>query len=518
MFISLQYVSAYKESPAGKPQSCVRIVETPRNAGLARALTGRLLWMLAVSATLALSGGLAAAAETTPSGQPFAVDNLHSGGSDFQKTASWSGCKTTVTISASESQITEGGSAVFVVTSSRRARWSRRIYVNVNQSGDFLDATPPSTVTMPTLQNSATFTVDTIDDQIAESAGMLTATLTSGKGYSVGDPNSAVVKIKDNDQTPPRPNQPASGAPDVLGSAYVGQILTAGTIRIRDENGLNDVTWRYQWFRGSDDIAEATESSYTIVADDLGNNMKVQVDFTDDAGYEERLTSGSTRNVTEAAPGLPEVSMVRVLPERPQAGEVLTIAVQIDSPIPVGASNITGGVLIWDTGNPNGVQLHAFLFSPGDTEVRASNYSIPDGGNTTDRRIQVTLNPAFDEFYRIGQPSAMTVSVQSPQVAPKLAMPESRAADSLGANYPNPFNSATWIPYRLGSAGDVHLDIYNLLGQRIRTLVNKVQAVGTYRIRWDGLSQAGAEVASGVYIARLRHAGVVQLQRLLYVK
>ena len=88
----------------------------------------------------------------------------------------------------------------------------------------------------------------------------------------------------------------------------------------------------------------------------------------------------------------------------------------------------------------------------------------------------------------------------------------------LAPNAPNPFNPSTVIPYRLDTDGPVRLDIYNLLGQRIRTLVDEVQAAGAYRVRWDARDGRGAAVATGVYFIRLHHPGGVHTRRMLYLK
>ena len=88
----------------------------------------------------------------------------------------------------------------------------------------------------------------------------------------------------------------------------------------------------------------------------------------------------------------------------------------------------------------------------------------------------------------------------------------------LAPNAPNPFNPSTVIPYRLDVDGPVRLEIYNLLGQRIRTLVNEVQAAGPYRVRWDARDATGRSVATGVYFIRLHHPGGVHIQRMLYLK
>ncbi len=76
-------------------------------------------------------------------------------------------------------------------------------------------------------------------------------------------------------------------------------------------------------------------------------------------------------------------------------------------------------------------------------------------------------------------------------------------AFSLYQNYPNPFNPATIISYEIPDAGRVRLEVYNLLGQRVKLLVNSHQSPGSYRVKWDGTSDAGKPLASGIYLLRM---------------
>ena len=78
---------------------------------------------------------------------------------------------------------------------------------------------------------------------------------------------------------------------------------------------------------------------------------------------------------------------------------------------------------------------------------------------------------------------------------------------ALGPNYPNPFNPSTIIPYQLATTSRVRLDVFNVLGQRVATLVDEQQAAGMYRARWDGTDAAGSAAAAGVYIYRLTVGG-----------
>ncbi len=77
-------------------------------------------------------------------------------------------------------------------------------------------------------------------------------------------------------------------------------------------------------------------------------------------------------------------------------------------------------------------------------------------------------------------------------------------ATALHANYPNPFNGATVIPYSLSRTGPVSLVIYNSLGQQVRTLVDEVQTAGAHTISWRPLGgDARPPLASGTYLCRL---------------
>jgi hypothetical protein len=73
----------------------------------------------------------------------------------------------------------------------------------------------------------------------------------------------------------------------------------------------------------------------------------------------------------------------------------------------------------------------------------------------------------------------------------------------LDQNYPNPFNPETRIQYRLAKAGEVTLEIFNLLGEKVTTLVNEKQKAGAYFTSWQGKDKLGNEATSGVYFYRL---------------
>ncbi len=88
----------------------------------------------------------------------------------------------------------------------------------------------------------------------------------------------------------------------------------------------------------------------------------------------------------------------------------------------------------------------------------------------------------------------------------------------LGDPFPSPFNAEVTIPFALAEAGPVRLAIYNLMGQQIRALADGGMAAGTHRVRWDGRTDMGAEVASGVYWVVLHAGEAVQTAKLALIR
>ena len=87
----------------------------------------------------------------------------------------------------------------------------------------------------------------------------------------------------------------------------------------------------------------------------------------------------------------------------------------------------------------------------------------------------------------------------------------------MGANYPNPFNPSTLIPYQLAASSYVRLEVFNLLGQRIATLVEGERSAGSHAAVWDATDASGQAVGAGVYLYRLTVGGAHQTGRMVLV-
>ncbi len=143
--------------------------------------------------------------------------------------------------------------------------------------------------------------------------------------------------------------------------------------------------------------------------------------------------------------------------------------------------SVSNDSLLYDFNSASGVLTLAA--APGYSGQAQLHIRVIDEGNAA---AADSILAIVDPVVGIGDPAAGNI--------PKTF--------AVAQNYPNPFNPETAISYQLAAASEVELAIYNVLGQKVRTLVQARQPAGRYEVKWDGRSDAGVSVASGVYIYR----------------
>ena len=182
-------------------------------------------------------------------------------------------------------------------------------------------------------------------------------------------------------------------------------------------------------------------------------------------------------------------------------------------------------VLTWDDPGDDTITGYVILrrVRVNDTGGEFSEL-VPDTGSAATTYTDDTVAAETTYTYRIKAINEHGTSERSrwyhidTPAAPASKPAVADGPPGLAPNAPNPFNANTLIPYRLDADGPVRLEIYNLLGQPVRTLVNQYQDAGFYKVRWDARDQRGALVSAGMYLVRLHYPGGVQTQRLLYLK
>jgi len=143
-------------------------------------------------------------------------------------------------------------------------------------------------------------------------------------------------------------------------------------------------------------------------------------------------------------------------------------------------------------------------FNPGDSQYVYFKIGVGQGANH--------LASVTDMKALLNAPDSVLTAVPPDQPS---SLPQEF---SLGQNYPNPFNPSTTISYTVPERSKVTLAVYNVIGQKVTTLVNEIKPVGSYSVTWDGADAAGAEVASGIYFYRLTAGEIVRTRKMLLLK
>ena len=264
-------------------------------------------------------------------------------------------------------------------------------------------------------ETASTYTLS--DDDVGKAISVrATFTDNAGNEESLTSGATAVVTA--------RPNSPATGAPTISGTAQVGETLTADTSPIADEDGLENVSYSYQWIRsdnGADtDISGETDSTYTLVLADLGKTIEVQVTFTDDDDNAETLTSVATEPVSAAAnnpaTGVPTISGTV------QVGEALT----------ADTSGITD-----DDGLTN--VSYSYQWLADDAEIQGatdSTYTLTDDevGKAIKVRVTFTDDASNEETLTSAATAAVSARPNNPATGQPTISGTAQAGETLTAN------------------------------------------------------------------------------------
>jgi hypothetical protein len=135
--------------------------------------------------------------------------------------------------------------------------------------------------------------------------------------------------------------------------------------------------------------------------------------------------------------------------------------------------------------------------------VTDGKISFKINGQDVEETVQWTINGArveVNEFTSIGKGGVLPTQF------------------SLAQNYPNPFNPETSIGYEVAKSGRVQIAIYNIMGAKVKTLVDQDQAAGIYTIKWYGDSDSGQKVASGVYFYKMTAGDFAEVKKMTVLK
>ena len=180
---------------------------------------------------------------------------------------------------------------------------------------------------------------------------------------------------------------------------------------------------------------------------------------------------------------------------------------------PIGAGT---GVIVTAFGIPEGEESFIRLLPPtsgaiapdGQTYLIVRLYGI--GGPTLTGYINITSNDLVNPLISVPVTLDVTTDIKDTDQYPNTY--------AVSQNYPNPFNPSTTIKFQIPKSTNVRLTIYNLLGKKIRTLVNDEMGAGHYEAVWNGQNDAGVNVGSGIYIYKFEAQEFTKVRKMMFLK
>ena len=257
-----------------------------------------------------------------------------------------------------------------------------------------------------------------------------------------------------------------AGGTGSLGNGASGIALTSGSKNnhIGPRNIISNNGYAGVFF-----YADSTVQN-TITQNSISNNFGAGIDYTNGGNLKlaAPAISGLSNGILTGT--APANSTIEIFSDTDDEGEIYEGNTSSDN----------SGNFQW-SGNPSGPNLTA---TATDAAGNTSIFSLPYMITSVEEKLKTQLPDNFE----------------------------------LKQNYPNPFNPETLIEYNLPCASNVEITVFNLQGQRIKTLLKSWQQAGSFELKWDGKNEKGESVVSGVYIYQLKTSEFVAAKKMMLLR
>lgn len=278
----------------------------------------------------------------------------------------------------------------------------------------------------------------------------------------------------------------------------------------------------------------STDSILVMVENWLLHDDNVTVSIQNDLGW---LQSEDQFTVNVADEDNSVVPVYFTVPEAERVGAINPVTFTASSGILENDTHQTRCYLKVTSSTIQGISVYpdSAEVAPGDTiQIYASGFDqfnqtleiSPDwlctGGSIDEQGLFIAGNETGTFWIRAVDPVSgleqqVTVIVATPASAVHKAN-DQPATYRLDQNYPNPFNPVTRIRYAVPEAAHVAIEIYNIQGRRVRTLVDRSHVPGEYSVKWDGRDDYHTGVSGGIYMVRIVTADYQASRKMLFIR
>ena len=180
----------------------------------------------------------------------------------------------------------------------------------------------------------------------------------------------------------------------------------------------------------------------------------------------------------------------------------------------------SGFLILWYTGETNGFpEIDAKLSSGGETvygEDSSGTMVFSVSFDAQDEDVSYGRYPDGSDTWQQMNPTPGSTNTNL--LSNDNSFYSTPEYFSMGQNYPNPFNPQTQFHYDLPKSGNIHLAIYDVLGQEVYTVLNGYQRAGNHNVLWTGINNKGLQVQSGIYFYRLTTDSEITTKKMVYTK
>ena len=329
-----------------------------------------------------------------------------------------------VTITADTSPVTEGTAATFTITASSAPTTDLTVSVNVSETEDVLSGTPDATVTINANETTATLTVATDDDNVAEEAGVVTAQVQVGTGYTVGAPSSASVTVNDNDgpgtKGPPLPEMTitANRASVTEGTAATFTVTAdpAPTTALKVSVSVSETEDVLSGTPPSTITFNAKQTTVTLTVatdDDNADEVASEVTAQVQSGTGYTVGTPSSATVTVNDNDIPQVTITaNTTPVTEGTAATFTIGAN-----PVPATALTVNVNVTQTGDIlSGTPASTVSFNANQSTATLTVATDDDDVRETAGTVMAQVTAGVG--YTLGTPSSASVTVNDDDTPP----------------------------------------------------------------------------------------------------
>jgi len=272
---------------------------------------------------------------------------------------------------------------------------------------------------------------------------------------------------------------------------------------------IADANWNTNWSSYSGglriyDMSNPIEPTYLSTCNPDTTNKYVSITIKDDMAY----LSGARHN--NAGPYGPQTWVIDISnPSSPETIQVYDDPIGIQKAVVAGDYRYTGGSgggvivnmsgeTVYDISDPQNPILVDYIE---DHSGCCRDIIVKDGYIYSAK--EQCVNIYYTEYYNVSSNN---------DTVPDVNIPE------LSQNYPNPFNPTTTIRFSIPANGDTELTIYNIKGQKVKTLLNKLLTSGTHSIIWNGQDSNGKSCSSGLYLYKLSTEQTSITKKMILIK